>query len=366
MKAVKSVTRLSSSQAPLVFVFSGADDDAAATVDEGAAATVVGGEQSTSSCSTLTVAYKREALTKDAIVMRVLRLIRHFFNEGGVDVQVLMYNVQCTGQEEGLIEFVPNSRILKDLYKGTEGEKGEDIRRYILANNVGREAEAMSRFARSLSAMTVIMFVLGTDTPFFFPFYSRVSSGSLRVNYLPHHVESAACFPFYADVRHSDDVVHLKGAGDRHDENVMIHKNGCFFHIDFGFVLGKDPKKMLLNQIGDSMPFSRKYIDAMGGKHSKYYKEFVDHAEKCYHVLRANSRVIIIMLLLLVDEDDDIERYKDLIYLATPFSHPSILSTMNAITFHNSTLVLPANYFHLLLLFIFPKKKFFQELKPTS
>merc|ERR1711935_1221372 len=56
------------------------------------------------------------------------------------------------------------------------------------------------------------------------------------------------------------------------------------------------------------MPFSKKYIDAMNGKGSEFYKEFDRHAIEVYGVLRANARVIMNMMLLLVDEDDDIER----------------------------------------------------------
>ena len=34
----------------------------------------------------------------------------------------------------------------------------------------------------------------------------------------------------------------LLGVGDRHANNIMIKPNGCIFHIDYGFILGNDPK----------------------------------------------------------------------------------------------------------------------------
>ena len=253
-----SVKRLASSQAPIVLVFSGVDEEA--NFDD-----AVGPEElpelvsNPTPASTLTVAYKREDLTKDAIVMRVLRLMRQLFDDRSMDVDLLMYSVLPTGIDEGLIEFVKDACILKDIYTaGAEAKKGADIRNYIRTNNPGNEDEAQLRFARSLAAYTVIMFVLG--------------------------------------------------AGDRHDDNVMLRSDGCFFHIDYGYVLGKDPKKFLLNEIGDSMPFSKKYIDAMDGKASPFYSEFEQHAIEVYAVLRANARVIINMMMLLVDENDDIER----------------------------------------------------------
>ncbi len=55
-------------------------------------------------------------------------------------------------------------------------------------------------------------------------------------------------------------ICYILGIGDRHLHNLLLRENGCIFHVDFGFILGRDPKPL-----PPPMKLTTEMINAMGG-----------------------------------------------------------------------------------------------------
>ena len=91
-------------------------------------------------------------------------------------------------------------------------------------------------------------------------------------------------------------VTYILGIGDRHLENLMIDNRGHLFHIDFGYILGKDPKPY-----PPAIKISQEMVDVMGGKDGPKYEEFKQKCVNAYWVLRENAKVIVNMFYLMID-----------------------------------------------------------------
>jgi len=75
---------------------------------------------------------------------------------------------------------------------------------------------------------------------------------------------------------------------------LLITKDGFFFHIDFGFIYGDDPKPW-----PPPMKICKQMIDAMGGYNSPLYQQFQQHMISSYKQLRKSANLILNLLSLM-------------------------------------------------------------------
>ncbi|KAG8348223.1 phosphatidylinositol 3-kinase [Trypanosoma vivax] len=177
---------------------------------------------------------------QDQLVVQVLGLIDTMLRQDGLDLCLSPYRVLATGPAEGLVEFVPDVVTLQSVQR--------DITGFIRTHNNSKEAyrAAMSRFTKSCAGYCVLTFILGI--------------------------------------------------GDRHLENILLRPDGRLLHIDFGYILGNDPKPF-----PPPMKIIKEMVEALGGPQSDGYMEFKSYCCSSYNIIRERAPLILSMLLLMVD-----------------------------------------------------------------
>nr|CAB3264878.1 phosphatidylinositol 3-kinase catalytic subunit type 3-like [Phallusia mammillata] len=91
-------------------------------------------------------------------------------------------------------------------------------------------------------------------------------------------------------------VTYLLGVGDRHLDNLLLAKSGALIHIDFGYILGRDPKPL-----PPPMKLSKEMVEAMGGTTSPDYQEFRKHCYTAFLHLRRHANLILNLFSLMID-----------------------------------------------------------------
>ncbi|AAZ13385.1 phosphatidylinositol 3-kinase, putative [Trypanosoma equiperdum] len=177
---------------------------------------------------------------QDQLVVQLVQLIDMILRQDGLDLCLCPYRVIATGPTEGLVELIPNVVTLQSVQR--------DITGFIRSRNQSQEGytAAMSRFTKSCAGYCVLTFILGI--------------------------------------------------GDRHLENILLTHDGRLLHIDFGYILGNDPKPF-----PPPMKINKEMVEALGGPQSTGYMEFKSYCCSSYNIIREHAQVILSMLLLMVD-----------------------------------------------------------------
>jgi len=77
-------------------------------------------------------------------------------------------------------------------------------------------------------------------------------------------------------------ITYILGVGDRHLDNLLLTTDGKLFHIDFGYILGRDPKPL-----PPPVKLSKEMVDAMGGSiQTEHYAEFRKQCFSAFLILR--------------------------------------------------------------------------------
>ncbi|TVY92103.1 Phosphatidylinositol 3-kinase,root isoform [Lachnellula willkommii] len=187
-------------------------------------------------------------LRQDQLVIQIVTLMDQLLQKENLDLKLSPYKILATGATAGASQFVPSMSLQSIVNK----YKGNTVLAYLKYNNpddkapLGVRKEALDTFIKSCAGYCVITYLLGV--------------------------------------------------GDRHLDNLLLAPDGHFFHADFGFILGRDPKPF-----APAMKLCKEMVDGMGGSTSPQYRQFKQYCFTTYTTLRKSSNLILNLFSLMVD-----------------------------------------------------------------
>jgi len=106
------------------------------------------------------------------------------------------------------------------------------------------------------------------------------------------------------------------GVGDRHNDNIMLNRNGAMFHIDFGHFLGHFKTKFGYEREKAPFVFTKQYAQILGGKGAPAYQVFVDTACKAYNIVRHNAMLFINLFTMMISVGlPELQSRENVVYL---------------------------------------------------
>ncbi|KAK3363487.1 kinase-like domain-containing protein [Lasiosphaeria hispida] len=187
-------------------------------------------------------------LRQDQLVIQIITLMDNLLQKENLDLKLSPYKILATSTTAGLSQFVPSMS-----FQGISSKfRNNPALAYLKQNNpdsqgpLGLRKETLDTFVKSCAGYCVITYILGV--------------------------------------------------GDRHLDNLLLAPDGHFFHADFGYILGRDPKPF-----APAMKLSKEMVDCMGGSGSEHYRQFKQYCFLAYSALRKNSNLILNLFSLMVD-----------------------------------------------------------------
>ncbi|KAK3519109.1 hypothetical protein QTP70_016329 [Hemibagrus guttatus] len=214
-------------------------------------------------------------LRQDMLIIQTLMVMDSIWQENCLDLNLMPYGCISTGYQIGMIEIVRDAVTIAAIQRiqgGTTGAfKNNALYDWLkgMCPLQEKHYQAMEKFVTSCAGYCVATYVLGI--------------------------------------------------GDRHNDNIMITKQGNLFHIDFGHILGNT--KSFLGVSRERVPFvlTPDFLYVMGrvNKHSSlYFQRFKDTCIQAYLSLRSQSRLLVTLFsLMLLTGIPELSTAQDMRYL---------------------------------------------------
>lgn len=201
------------------------------------------------------ILFKKDSIMNDFIVLNIMTLCDIILSENlDNNFDVVTYQTMPLSESFGMIEIIQESETIYDIKK-----KNNSILQHIIIKNdySGRQiSDVLNRYMYSLISYTLHSYFIGV--------------------------------------------------GDRHPQNIMITDDGAIFHIDFGYILGKDTFPIT----GGDIRLNSDMLDVIGGTDSIRCKKYLDLCSKGVILLRKYFNIFFILLSLDTKfKSEDVEKF---------------------------------------------------------
>lgn len=197
-------------------------------------------------------------MRQDQLVIQLFTLMDQLLRKENLDLKLSPYNVLATGPLQGMAQFIPSKTIAAIC-----SEHG-NLLNYLRVSN---------------------------------PDEGSVGTWGVEPSVIDTFVRSCAGYCV---------VTYLLGVGDRHLDNLLVAPDGHFFHVDFGYILGRDPKPF-----PPPVKVCKEMVDCMGGPQSPHYLRFKNFCFTAFTILRKSANLILNLVSLMVDANIPDIKHRD-------------------------------------------------------
>ncbi|KAG8929907.1 Phosphatidylinositol (PI) 3-kinase [Tulasnella sp. 418] len=198
-------------------------------------------------------------MRQDQLVIQLFTLMDRLLRKEMLDLKLSPYNVLATGGLEGMAQFIPSKTI------AAIASEHSTLLNYLRAHN---------------------------------PDEGSVGTYGVKHSVIDTFVRSCAGYCV---------VTYILGVGDRHLDNLLLAPDGHFFHVDFGYIFGRDPKPY-----PPEVKVCKEMVDGMGGANSTHYARFKNLCFTAFAILRKSANLILNLVALMSDANIPDIKHRDI------------------------------------------------------
>lgn len=228
-------------------------------------------------------------LRQDQLVIQIITLMDQLLKNENLNLKLTPYKILATSPIAGLIQFVPNETLDSVLSKSYNESELSPVRGVLNENGEPISPNGILNFLQFHSKLPLEDSETESTTQEDIrrnPHAVATDLGVSRV-LMDNYVKSCAGYCV---------ITYLLGVGDRHLDNLLLSPNGKFWHADFGYILGRDPKPF-----PPLMKLPIQVIDGMGGMNHENFNIFKSYCFITYTTLRRNSNLILNLFQLMLN-----------------------------------------------------------------